>query len=37
MKTYLIVALVALASALGACGKQNDVPILQQEVSALAK
>jgi hypothetical protein len=37
MKTYLIVALVALASTLAACGKKNDVPILQHEVSALAK
>jgi hypothetical protein len=33
MKAYLIIALLALA----ACGKQNDVPILQEEAATLAK
>jgi hypothetical protein len=37
MKAYLFVALLALAPTLGACGKKNDVPILQHEASALAK
>jgi hypothetical protein len=33
MKPYLLIALLALA----ACGKQNDVPILQHEAATLAK
>jgi hypothetical protein len=37
MKPYLIVVLVALASTLAACGKKNDIPILQHEATTLSK
>lgn len=37
MKAHLIVALVVSVATLGACGKKNDVPILQHEAATLAK
>lgn len=37
MKMHLAVALTAAVVALGACGKKNDVPILQHEASMLAQ